>query len=355
MDDATKAGLIKLSARLRLKELEQKEGAMGDVIKVAADIGNATSVVAVEQGGKVAVIKWPTAKAAFGLRLPAKLAADEPVITRDGVSIAIGNAALRYADEPTAARGHQDRYGAYTLDIVLAAIAATVKAEAATVRLAVTVPASFYDAAAPIVTKAMKRAHSFSYQGKPRTVTVASVQVVKEGYAAWLALAGQSSGDTIIIDGGGGTTHVALARGEKFIDSVTRATGLQRVLDAADDTIREQHGRRLTMLERAELEQALAAGKPYQVIIDGARVPVDAIARGVYDAVAGLIMDDIKAIVPRWRSAGTIWLCGGQAHHLADAYRAGFPGIKIAPKPEELNARGALTQLGATEVLDVAA
>lgn len=363
MDDQRRRQLTILRARLLEAEARGEEDlAMSDEVQVTvgADIGNATSVLAVAVGGRVTIVKMPTAKA-MGARLPATLAKDEPVITRDRggvpVPVALGMAALRYADEPSPARGHSDRYGAWTLDFVLAGVAQVVRAPRVAMRLATCVPAELHGQVGRDVVAAMRRAHPTTYQGRePQTIAARSVRVVREGEAAVAAL-GPREGRGILIDGGGGTTHVALTRDGRVIDVVTRNLGVQRALDAAEPVIRGRIGRRLSMLERHELEQALAARQPYAVRASGAGVRVDDVARAFLDEFADTLINDIKTIAPFWRGAHSIDLCGGIAHLLPDAFTAGFAGVTVAvaPRPEELNARGALVMAGATEVQDAVA
>lgn len=321
-------------------------------VQAAADIGNATYLVAtLPDGAKTAIVrKGPTAKAMFGLRLPPRLAADEPVITREGhAPTALGLAALRYAEEPIAARGHIDRYGPFAVDFIVAGIAsaAPTAAHITVRRLAVTVPAEFFSKAPALVTKALRKAHEVSLGRLAQTVDIRKVEVFREGHASWAYLGGKAQGFTMLINGGGGTTHVALSRGEQFIDTVTRGTGLQKVLDAADDEIKRRHGRRLSLLERYELEQALAQGKPSSAVFAGQMTRIDTAVRPLLDGVAGLIIDDVKSIVPKWERTSTRYLVGGQAFHLADAYKAAFPGLVIGKNPDEWDVRGALVLLGA--------
>lgn len=320
-------------------------------VTAAADIGNASGEIAVLIDGKVAVIKLPTAKG-YPLNLPARLSADEPVITRDGYQIALGWAALRYVDEPVSSRGNEDRYGRYILDFILYGIAKATKSASVNVSvLAVTVPAEFSERAGAAVS-ALKGTYAIELEGRSVTIAIRKVVPVSEGEAAWHYLKSKSTGRTIVIDGGGGQTHVAVADGDRFMKVKTRATGMQKSWDLFDAQIKRQHNRRLTMLERSELEQALASNQPYSIIIEGKTVAIDHLARPMLARVAELTIDDVKEIVPAWRSAATIWLCGGQAFHLAAIYQAAFPQLKIAPKPDEANARGALALIIKIEVSD---
>lgn len=327
------------------------EDTMNDAqtVYAAADIGNASAEIAVLIDGKVTVIKLPTAKG-YPVSLPARLAADEPVIIRDGYQIALGWTALRYIDEPVSSRGNEDRYGRYILDFILYGIARAAKSTSITVAaLAVTVPAEFFDRAGAAAT-ALKGNYTIELDGRSIAIAIRKVMPVSEGEAAWHGLKGKSIGRTIVIDGGGGQTHVAIADGDRFGKVKTRATGMQKSWDLFDAQIKRQHGRRLTMLERAELEQAIAEKRPYNIIVEGKPFAIDHLARPLLSRVAELAIDDVKEIIPAWRSAATIWLCGGQAFHLADLYQAAFPQIKVAPKPDEANARGALAMISKSEV-----
>lgn len=332
---------------------------MAETITAAADIGNATAIIAVQpDGGKAAVLKMPTALA-FSVGLPARLERDDHVFyDAHGVpSIAVGMAALRYSDgEVITARGSRERYGEFLKPFILAGIAAQVKGDAITVKaLAVTVPAKHYHKAAPVVVKALKKAHTVIYRGRPITVDIKAVRVYREAEAALSHVAEKAQGMTILIDGGGGQSNIALARnGVLRGDPETRETGFQLVIDKADDVINAKHGRRLAPLERYEMEQAIAAGQPYSIIVDGEPVRVDGYATEKIAETAGYIIADIQSIVPKWGSAQSIILGGGQAYHLAEHYRAAFGKIIIADKPEFWNALGALRLAGAPVELEAA-
>lgn len=337
-------------------------------IDVGADIGNATSIVAVRPAGakSATVKKFPTA-VAYDFAAPTKLTADDHVFYRKRgeklvASLAVGVAALRYADgEVITARGSRDRYGSFLADFVDAGIAAQVKHAHVIVRqLNVTVPAKHYDAVKADVIKALKGKRERIYRERSITIDVQAVKVWREAEAALATVKDKAKGATILIDGGGGQTHVAIARdGVLSRDPVTRETGLQRAIDRADDGIEAEHGRRLTPLERYEVERHIAtkpATERYEIIVNGKGVRVDSAVRDELADVAPYIINDIQALVPKWRNASTILLGGGQALHLAAQYKAAFDGIVIVQRPDEWNALGALVLGGgaAVEVEEVA-
>jgi hypothetical protein len=327
-------------------------------VQVAADVGNARTVVLVKSPAGVASVKMPTVKSTIGLTLPEKLGKDDYVITRKRggaqVPIALGWTALRYADGASAARGHSDRYGAWTLDYILAAVARATKATKIDAQLRVCVPAVDFVTVESTVVRAMWATHSYGAPDLQVTTRFSKVDVVKEGEVAFRALRARTDGNVIVIDGGGGTTHVALYRGGVLIDVVTRPIGVQRVLDAASKAVVKKFGRELTMLERYELEDALADERhpAYKIVVNGREERVDDIARGFLDETASVLINDVKAIVPKWRNAHAVHLGGGVAYtmgaHFAGKVHGeeGFPGIVIAQRPDELNARGALALFG---------
>lgn len=319
-----------------------------DVVTVdaVADIGNATAIVAVvPQGAKAELWRAPTAKADMSLTLPARLAADDMVID-DGTLIALGWSALRYSETPTAAVGDPGRYGRFTRDFVLAGIGAKAKAPKVLVRtLVVLVPVDYLEDVQGTLVAALRGSHSLTILGRDTTIEIRRVKVEAEAVAALPALA--TEGRTLLIDGGGGTTQIVLAEGGRVIKGKTRGTGLQRALDAAADRIRAKFGYSLTMLDRARIEIALAAGESYHLKTAAGKVDITGPLRAQLDRISETIIADIKERVPGWRRADQMYLIGGQAYHLRQQYESAFPGIKVPNLPEFANVRGALKTLGA--------
>jgi hypothetical protein len=314
-------------------------------IDAVADIGNATAIVAVVRDGKALLWRVPTAKADLNLSLPAKLAADD-VVMDDGATIALGFTALRYSETPTAGVGDAGRYGPFTRDFILAGIAGRARAPVIVVRqLIVTAPADLVDEVRGSLTSALRGSHAPTVNGRNVAIKIERVRVEAEAAVALHALSGE--GRTLLIDGGGGTTQIALADGDRLIKARTRGTGLQRALDVAADRIKARHGYALTMLDRLLIEQAMAEGKPYSVRTSAGRVEVTGAIRVALERISGTIIADIKERVPGWQRADQMWLIGGQAYHLRAQYEAAFPGIKVPAQPEIANVRGALKLLGA--------
>jgi Ethanolamine utilization protein EutJ (predicted chaperonin) len=339
-----------LAARLIVHmedQAPQEEPMSQDTMTVdaVADIGNATAIVAVVKDGKAVLWRVPTAKADLNLNLPGKLAADDVVID-EGVAVALGWSALRYSETPTAGIGDPGRYGRFTRDFVLAGIALKAKAPNIIVRqLIVTAPADLVDEVRPELITTLRGSHSPIVNGRQVAIRIERVRVEAEAAVALHALSGE--GRTLLIDGGGGTTQIALASGNTLINARTRGTGLQRALDVAADRIRAQHGYTLTMLDRLLIEQAMAESRPYHVKAAAGRLEVTAAIRAALERIIVTIIADIKERVPGWRRADQLWLIGGQAYHLRAQYEAAFPGIRVPAQPELANVRGALKLLGA--------
>lgn len=354
MDPDRRRQYAELAARLRLAEATKEEPVSEGTLVIptaAADIGNATAIVAAVIGGKLKLLELPTAKATFGLRMPAQPQRDDVFYQNGaGLPVALGLSALRYADEPVAARGHSDRYGPFTKEFALAAVAMLARSERVVIqRLAVLLPEKHASTEVlGVLTKALTGKHTFSVGGVNHQVEVKRVVPTMEGEAAWHYLAAGHQGNTIVLDGGGGTTNIALGRAGKFYAVRTRDTGLQRAWDALDEQLKRAHdGRMLSALERYELERALATNQNYSIIIRGQRTRIDELARALITHIAPTIAADAKERVPNWRSAEAVYYCGGQALHLKEAMTAEFGGSLIIPsKPTEANVRGALKMLG---------
>lgn len=355
MSDDRNRQYAALAARLRLAQL-QEEPVSAEVMiaRAAADIGNATALIACENDGKIRVVELPTAKAIIGLRLPSTLQKDDTIYQNGaGVPVALGLSALRYADEPTAARGHGDRYGAFTRDFALAGLALLGKAERIVIeRLAVLLPEIHATASAlEALSRLLVGEHPFTLSGRAQTIKIKRVVPTHEGAAAWHLLAARHTGNTVSFDGGGGTMNVSLGLRGRYLDTKTRDMGLQRVWDQLDTQLRsERDGRALTMLERYELERALVAKRPYHIMTHrGQQLRIDDRARSWFAPVAQLIASDAKSTVKGWRSAEALYYSGGQALHLASTMQEEFDGRLIVPtRPVEANVRGALAMLGAS-------
>jgi pantothenate kinase type III len=321
---------------------------------VAADIGNALTKLAIEPvnpTGRPRQLIWsqPTAKANFGLELPDQLQPGEMVIQRQRQTLptAVGDAALRYSSQPVTARLSPDRYGPFQLDFLFAGLAALFRRDKnMTVELALLVPSNVAERVAPVVAATFTGNHIYTAQdvGEYRLQLRGKPRVYREGVcAAYGCLPDGHKGRAIIVDVGGGTTHIALAEDGRVLRSVTRASGFQLVLDAAEKQLARNLNRNLTMRERFDLERAIQRDVAYSVQ-EGGKVEITGAARTTVQEVGIQIAYDIKTIVPAHRSAD-VYLVGGGAHFFASLFTEEFGEVNLIKQPEYANVRGAMKML----------
>jgi hypothetical protein len=314
-------------------------------VHVAADVGNAmTKLVLSGSTGKPLIWTQPTAKANFGLDLPDKLPAEHIVLSGSAYAtpMAIGDAALQYAVAPVASRLSDDRYGSFVLDFILGGIAALTREAELSVDLACLCPAELAGFGAPDALKKLRGTYAYEVHGRPYRVKIKSVRVYREGESAVWSCLPQHSGKAIVIDIGGGTTHVALAVDGVFRSAKTRTTGLQLVIDTIDAVVSSSLRRKLTVAERYELERSIVRGEPHAALPNQSlRERANEIVRQVGNVIAA----DVKQIVPAYRTADIV-VVGGGSYMLQEVFREQFGDrMTIAKRPELANVFGALQAL----------
>lgn len=329
------------------------------VAEVAADIGNARTVVLVrtESEPVPVAINMPSVRtllpvfsyALFADRgLPAgswsKLSRDEHVIERDGVERFVGKLAAERATAASGGRGSDARYyDGTTLDFILAGVAAALPtARSITVKLTTMIPIALW-ALAPKVESALRGLHTFRYNGREITIKIASVTVRREGEAAFNALDGDTSGPVVIIDGGGRTVNVALFRDGTYRTGATLELGVQAALDALDVDLVGRGLRCLTLIERGELEAALIVGREYSYICGGSAVRLDGYARIQLDATARALCQELRAKVPIDQARRVVFVGGASyAPLFGTVVRAEIPQVEPSGLRELGNVYGAL-------------
>lgn len=295
--------------------------------EVAADIGNARSVVLIRSADQptpieVAMPSVRTLGSAFSWKLfaarglPAEswaaLRPGEHVLERDGVERFLGALALEQSGAASGGRGSDHRYhDGTTIDFILAAVASALPgAPRVAVRLTTMLPISLWHLA-PQVERALAGSHKVRYNGRDVTIQIRSVAVRREAEAALDSLDGDVSGPLVIVDVGGRTANVALFKDGQYRDGATLELGVQVALDHLDDALRGRGLRPLTLLERDELEASLIAGRPYSYICDGQSARIDTFARVQLDATARALVQELRRVVPIDRARRIVLVGGG--------------------------------------------
>lgn len=327
--------------------------------EVAADVGNARTIVLVriESDPTPTVVQLPSVRSLHGAfsyelfaarNLPAgswsKLGRDEHVIERDGIERFVGKLAVERITAASSGRGSDARYyDGTTIDFMLAGIAAALPgANKITVRLTTLLPISLWHLA-PKLEAALKGAYSFRYNGREMSITIRSVVVKREAEAAFDALDGDTSGPIIILDMGGRTVNIALFRDGQYRSGTTLELGVQAALDNLDTALIGRGFRRLSLVERDELEAALIGSQSYSYICGGTMVELSAIARQLFDATARALCQEVYAKAPIDQARRIIGIGGGAYGALfGSVVKQELPRCETTGLREMANAWGAL-------------
>jgi hypothetical protein len=321
-------------------------------IDLVIDIGNSEVYAMATSGGKalrpLRMASLKSLRGANAAKLLAErgrpgdwkaLAGDEHVVTVDGIDRYVGRLAAETATHAAHARGSEERYSdGWNLDYLYAAIGALTSG-AAVVRASVVtgLPFDLWAAHQADVAKTIKGKHSFSYNGQPKTLTVTSVAVEREGVSAWHALPAEwrTGGPMLIIDWGGHTANiVVMAADGAIVDGMTQPVGCETILDDISQAL----PRPLTTAERAGLLVALRDGAAaFTIPHNGRAIDVLPAAAKHFDDAALTFSQKLKAAIPQaMRSQlSTIALVGGTAYAIGARLARHIPPLKLLAKDHE--------------------
>lgn len=329
------------------------------VADVVADVGNARTVILVRREGEdvptaVTMPSIRTLHGAFSYELfaarglPAgswaKLGRDEHIVEQGGAERFVGQLALEHASAASSGRGSDQRYSdGTTIDFILAGVAAALPGvPKVSVRLTTMLPVSLWPLA-PRVAEALRGRYAYRYNGRDLVVTIASVTVKREAEAAFGALDGDTSGPLVIIDAGGRTVNVALFSDGQYRSGRTLELGVQAALDNLDRSLIGRGLRSLTLAERGELERSLIDSRPFAIIVNGERHPIEAEARKQLDLTAQALAQEIYACVPLGQARRVVFVGGGaHAALFGGALKAAIPQVELGGMKELANAYGAM-------------
>jgi hypothetical protein len=330
------------------------------VAEVAADIGNARTVVLVRTAADPTpiAVELPsvrTLQPAFSWKLfadrglPAAswstLKRDEHVIERDGLERFLGRLAVEHGSAASSGRGSDARYyDGTTLEFILAGVAAALPSASkiAVVRLRTLIPIALWHLA-PQVEQALRGVYAFRYNGRDVTVAIKQVTVRREAEAAFDALDGDVSGNVVLIDAGGRTVNVALFKDGTYRSGATLELGVQAALDNLDTYLIGQRFRALNLAERDELEVALIAEREYFYYHEGTFIRLDLFARTQLDATAAALVQELSAKVPIGQARRIVFVGGGAYDALFGAtVKSLLPRCETSGLRALANAYGAL-------------
>lgn len=329
---------------------------------VGLDAGNSEATLTTAPGGKGSALTIPsylgsgTLDELLRVRGGAgkeSLGSGEYVLEYAGRSAFVGALALEQTVDASSARGDVSRYwNGHTLRLLLTLAGALLKGTDLTVRVVTGLPIAVWSkATVKQVQRSLCGTHTFSLNGRARTLTVDGCMVMMEGAGALAAHGLTEDVPQAVIDVGGRTTDLFWARGMQ--PDVSRCAGLPVGVEQAGDKLCDHFLRTYAReLRQSELRGVLRAfvsgadGPP--LYADGSRVllngEVGAAVDGVADAIGSFVAQ-------RWRSseqgkvageAARVLLIGGGAYYVAPHLKRIIPHLEVPRAPELANAQGYL-------------
>jgi hypothetical protein len=271
-----------------------------------------------------------------------------------GINYYVGYLALRQSKRSSTQKGDETRY--YSLEQLIRLLATSglaIKDQSYEISLVTTVPVGYF-------TKELRRrvkdtfegTFKFLLNGVQRQVTIAIRKVMVEGPPALVLYGAQSAGQRrLIIDGGGHTTDLTLLDGNDPIPDQCKGVdlGVENIGDYVYETIREQHGRRLSLQERSDILRAYASRTTlptitcgtyelshdtlHGIVFAGCQKVANATlieARSLWSVVNDVVAGDVK-----WQ-----YHIGGSALFYNDLLRAKMSLLRPVEGASAANARG---------------
>lgn len=329
------------------------------MVVLGFDAGNSESTLTWRQGATVRHVTAPSFVGSGSLAELRRirgaaggegLQKDEAVLGHAGASYYVGRLAMEESRDATTARNDVSRYwNGHTLRLLLAL--AGQAGVNGTARVITGLPISAWTAENKrAVQRALIGAHSYTFNGKERTLTIDAVGVMMEGAAA---LASQSTTDApyAVIDIGGRTIDLFWCEGVRPIAQrcVAEEIGVERITDLLRQQVLERYRRELQPKELRGILRAYVTGAPMPTLYFQSKEI--AYQDDVQAAVAAIGQQAASYVVQHWgddrglaaSEAARVLLIGGGAYFFADALREAVPHIEVPRAPEMANAVGYLS------------
>lgn len=277
----------------------------------------------------------------------------------NGVNYYVGYLALRQSKRSSTQKGDETRYHSKEQLIrLLATSALAIRDERYSIQLVTTVPVGYF-------TKELRRhvkdtlegIFVFFLNGVERQATITVRKVMVEGPPALVLYGASSEGQRrLIIDGGGYTTDLTLLDGNDPIPDQCKGIdlGVEDIGNYLCETIRELHGRKISLRERSDILRAYATRNM--------RTPeqLPAISCGKYDIpvadIFGIIAAGCQKVAnDTLTEARSLWgvvndvvggdvrfqyHIGGSALFYNEMLRVKMPNLRAVDNAAQSNARG---------------
>ena len=282
----------------------------------------------------------------------AGLGKDEHIIEYEGRSYFVGALAINQGREPRNSINDNGRYWQHNLLALMALASAAFSDDHITLRVVTGLPVNVYrnSSMREEVAKRLPGSYSYSYNGKPRQLTIEQVRIVMEGQAAALLAGHKNTRATqALIDMGGRTTgFVYLEEGQIVPDKCgVLEGGIERVGQVLAALVRDTHGRAMKPRDvRKALRISLLEKGRATVTVAGNEVDISAF---VGTAVRSVALEIEARARQLWTDnddhriafdCAQVALVGGGAYYFSDHLRDVIAApVKVASDPELANVR----------------
>jgi len=276
-----------------------------------------------------------------------------------GTNYYVGYLALRQSKRSSTQKGDETRYHSVEQLIrLLATSGLAIREPHYEISLVTTVPVGYFSKELRRrVKETLSGTFTFTLNGVERQATICVRKMMVEGPPALVLYGAQSAGERrLIIDGGGHTTDLTLLDGNDPIVGQCKGVdlGVENVGDYLSETLREQHGRKLSLRERSDILRAYATRHML------APVPIPSLSCGKYVLSSASIHDIVaagchKAALATLAEARALWgvvndvvagdvlfqyHIGGSALFYSDLLQAKMPLLRPVENASAANARG---------------
>jgi hypothetical protein len=265
----------------------------------------------------------------------------------------IGQKVFDDGAKPMDSHGDSSRYWTnnYNLEMLMVGSASMIDAAEYGLHVVTGLPISIYlddPHNADLVKEALLGTHTFLFNGTWRTMHILSVKVIMEGAGALIAYGSNEDVLQGVIDIGGRTTDLFVARGQKPRTANSKGfdMGVQAAVDRFNEKFRESYGRSLSFDTRMELLKQHVARLPYRSVKDksGLRIPDERLAALIESSLREIGQEIATSVAAAWDDIlmefDKVLVVGGGAHYFAEDIQTRLQLANRAPKPEMANAQG---------------
>lgn len=265
----------------------------------------------------------------------------------------IGQKVFDDGEKPMDSHGDSSRYWTnnYNLEMLMVGSASMIEAQEYGLHVVTGLPISIYlddPSNAERVRDALLGTHVFALNGRWRKMHVLSVKTIMEGAGALIAYGSNEDVLQGVIDIGGRTTDLFVARGQKPrpADSKGFSLGVQAAADRFSEKFREAYGRTLPFDIRMELLKQHVARQPYRSVKDKdyVRIPNERLSAMIETSLREVGQDLATTVAAAWDEIlmefDKVLVVGGGAYYFAEDIQARLKQATRSPKPEMANAQG---------------